>query len=310
MASLRKPPHLNSSDRANQPPCPSLLRNLEAHARVGRKKLSAVASQNALFLKCDVRRFIINLPVERFGCIIDLTTLIIDRLQPVTRPCTNDEPCSSSYSHGEMGYRNETWIANLLHLLLCLRALAYELLIKMRMKLLMPTIKDWYLEWDQEQVSHQNEWQQQKIANRNQMWFAEWPGRRPPLNTTWPWLVKPSLMVLWGVCWMFYGENAYQSSPIGQDGRTQRAHQLEIRQPRQRGQQGPDLGKSPNKLRNADELYTSICQRVTSLLSSVLKIADEELYTQHKATDMACGVAILPRRRSLISARVTWPRRL
>lgn len=35
-------------------------------------------------------------------------------------------------------------------------------------------------------------------------WFFEWPGGRHPLNTTWPWAdVRPSLVVLWGVCWMF-----------------------------------------------------------------------------------------------------------
>lgn len=36
-------------------------------------------------------------------------------------------------------------------------------------------------------------------------WFFEWPSGQHPLNTTWPWAdVKPSLMVLWGVCWMFF----------------------------------------------------------------------------------------------------------
>ena len=35
-------------------------------------------------------------------------------------------------------------------------------------------------------------------------WFAEWPGGRPPLNSTMPWNIRPSLVVLWGVCWMFY----------------------------------------------------------------------------------------------------------
>ncbi|KAI9742282.1 MAG: hypothetical protein M1818_004182 [Claussenomyces sp. TS43310] len=36
-------------------------------------------------------------------------------------------------------------------------------------------------------------------------WFFEWPGGRHPLNSTWPWAdVKPSLLVLWGVCWMFF----------------------------------------------------------------------------------------------------------
>jgi hypothetical protein len=38
-------------------------------------------------------------------------------------------------------------------------------------------------------------------------WFFEWPSGRHPLNSTWPWAdVKPSLLVLWGVCWMFYPE--------------------------------------------------------------------------------------------------------
>jgi hypothetical protein len=37
-------------------------------------------------------------------------------------------------------------------------------------------------------------------------WFFEWPSGRHPLNSTWPWAdVKPSLLVLWGVCWMFIG---------------------------------------------------------------------------------------------------------
>ena len=206
-----------------------------------------------------MRRLVINLPAERFGCIIDLTSSIIDRLQPVDRPCTGIEPKNPDHDYGNVDCRNETWVANLMHLLLCLRALAYELLIKMRMKLLMPIIKDWYLEWDQEQLSHHNEWQQQKIANRNQMWFAEWPGRRPPLNTTWPWLVKPSLMVLWGVCWMFYGNDAFQSSAVEQSGHTPRARELEIRLPLQRRQQGPDFRKSPNCFRVKSAGAEAVC---------------------------------------------------
>jgi hypothetical protein len=43
-------------------------------------------------------------------------------------------------------------------------------------------------------------------------WFHEWPNIRRPLSTTWPWNIKPSLVVLWGVCWMFYTPNP------GQDG--------------------------------------------------------------------------------------------
>lgn len=35
-------------------------------------------------------------------------------------------------------------------------------------------------------------------------WFTEWPNGQRPLSTTWPWNIRPSLVVLWGVCWMFY----------------------------------------------------------------------------------------------------------
>ena len=51
-------------------------------------------------------------------------------------------------------------------------------------------------------------------------WFAEWPNCHRPLSTTWPWNIKPSLLVLWGVCWMFYGpsdnnENRTTRNPRG-----------------------------------------------------------------------------------------------
>jgi hypothetical protein len=44
-------------------------------------------------------------------------------------------------------------------------------------------------------------------------WFFEWPNGRRPLSSTWPWNIKPSLVVLWGVCWMFanYEINGFES---------------------------------------------------------------------------------------------------
>jgi hypothetical protein len=42
-------------------------------------------------------------------------------------------------------------------------------------------------------------------------WFFEWPRGKRPLNSTWPWAdVKPSLLVLWGVCWMFVIANPFE----------------------------------------------------------------------------------------------------
>ena len=35
-------------------------------------------------------------------------------------------------------------------------------------------------------------------------WFAEFAEKPQALSTSFPWTIKPSLAVLWGVCWMFY----------------------------------------------------------------------------------------------------------
>ncbi|KAH8811719.1 hypothetical protein F5884DRAFT_286627 [Xylogone sp. PMI_703] len=59
-------------------------------------------------------------------------------------------------------------------------------------------------------------------GNRNRSvfgvdWFFEWPQGRRPLNSTWPWAgVKPSLLVLWGVCWMFYMRVGYSQEHTSQ----------------------------------------------------------------------------------------------
>lgn len=37
-------------------------------------------------------------------------------------------------------------------------------------------------------------------------YIDEWPDGHRLLSTTWPWNVKISILVIWGVCWMFYGE--------------------------------------------------------------------------------------------------------
>jgi hypothetical protein len=56
-------------------------------------------------------------------------------------------------------------------------------------------------------------------------WFFEWPSGRHPLNSTWPWAdVKPSLLVLWGVCWMFFP--TYYGEPYIQEHSRFRYQQL------------------------------------------------------------------------------------
>lgn len=57
-------------------------------------------------------------------------------------------------------------------------------------------------------------------------WFFEWPGGHRPLNSTWPWAdVKPSLLVLWGVCWMFMTPNSRSISQPPRPAPHHRHHQ-------------------------------------------------------------------------------------
>ena len=47
-------------------------------------------------------------------------------------------------------------------------------------------------------------------------WFTEYARNQRPLSTTWPWSIKPSLAVIWGVCWMFYGDEGSNANDIPQ----------------------------------------------------------------------------------------------
>ena len=51
----------------------------------------------------------------------------------------------------------------------------------------------------------------------NQDWFSEYARNHRPLSTTWPWSIRPSLAVIWGVCWMFYGNEDGNANRIPQN---------------------------------------------------------------------------------------------
>jgi hypothetical protein len=87
--------------------------------------------------------------------------------------------------------KEESYIANLLHLLRRLQYILYQVLVHRSLT----HLDEFALHW-------QSYWQQQKKLGED--WFTEWPSGHRPLSTTWPWNIRPSLIVLWGVCWMFY----------------------------------------------------------------------------------------------------------
>ena len=170
----------------------SLLNKLDLHTQEKHFSLRRTAAQDSLFIKHDFR------PVERFRSkaksyhIYEVSTALLNRLQGlpgshVGRQCDDND---SESDLAGIDLKGERFIANLEHMLRCLQQIALESIIRH------------YLHIVKAHVLH---WQHQKRIGEG--WFAEWPNGQPPLNTTWPWNVKPCLLVLWGVCWMFYGNN-------------------------------------------------------------------------------------------------------
>ena len=107
-------------------------------------------------------------------------------------------------------------MANLEHLLRCIKQIALDAILRKYLTIFEAHILHWH-----------HYWQHQRRIDEG--WFAEWPNGQRPLSTTWPWNVKPSLLVLWGVCWMFYGSSGYNTrttrnrrttGPVSEDIRT------------------------------------------------------------------------------------------
>ena len=80
---------------------------------------------------------------------------------------------------------DKTFIANYEHLLLRLEADLMEALARKTLEKL---------------LRNGHDKTQRELGN----WFTEFAEKPRPLSISFPWTVKPSLAVLWGVCWMFY----------------------------------------------------------------------------------------------------------
>lgn len=141
--------------------------------------------------------------VDELRRVYDLTSLLLARL-----PCfstsvfRNNRPWKSNATAcGSLN--DEKSIANLDHILRCLRQAALESFIYHGLRSLEEDIQQW----------HQHRLQARRLKLD---WFSEWPGGRRPLSTTWPWNIKPSLVVLWGVCWMFYDNSTRSAQELRQ----------------------------------------------------------------------------------------------
>ncbi|KAL8749228.1 MAG: hypothetical protein Q9199_007814 [Rusavskia elegans] len=151
----------------------SLLERLDEQLTDVEPRTSSVATCDHLFLAYNARA------VTRFKG--------IEELRDRTRSALLPKQSAQASPHLDQ----EKFIANLDHVLRCLRQAALEALIYHGMKKLREDVRQWHHYWLRDRALDHG-------------WFSEWPGSRRPLSTTWPWNIRPSLVVLWGVCWMFY----------------------------------------------------------------------------------------------------------
>lgn len=168
-----------------------------------------MASKDELFLRFDAQRLIKNATIKRLRHVFDTSTWLLGSFQDAWNfgATSHQEACFAMDNT-----RRGKFVLNLEHMLLCLQQAALQAIIWRSLGFLEDEIHRW-----------REHWQQQKQFCDS--WFCEWPSGRRPLSTTWPWNIKSSLVVLWGVCWMFYGNLLSHNEATGEAGEGNRQWQ-------------------------------------------------------------------------------------
>ncbi|KAF2721936.1 hypothetical protein K431DRAFT_61912 [Polychaeton citri CBS 116435] len=149
----------------------------------GQPKLNSLAKSNKLFLRRGPSFRLKRLSLKQLQ---RLLVTVANLLQTIRCASPTRSPTNSREA-GDPDI-DTTYTANLEHLLLCLRDQVLRLLVAK----LVQIVEEHISECQKDQGKHEDNW------------FFEFPDARHPLSTTWPWSIRPSLAVLWGVCWMFY----------------------------------------------------------------------------------------------------------
>ena len=140
----------------------------------------------------DLHLLKVSKSVNELRNILFSTSAFLDRLQVWSgdHAVRNSSGLAAESLSGELD--SDKFIANFQHLFRSLQQNALEAIICHYFNIFKAHNVRWHLHW--------------RYSKRiDEGWFAEWPNSQRPLSTTWPWNIKPSLLVLWGVCWMFYG---------------------------------------------------------------------------------------------------------
>lgn len=165
---------------------------MDLHPKHGDFPLHTIAAHDHVFLQHDLHAVRITKSVSKLKEVLHLTSTLLDRLQDLSN--SRAVQLSSGLDYDSLGgeINCDKFVANLQHILWSLQQTALDAMIRHYLNLVEAHILHWHLYW-------------QHSKRLGEGWFAEWPNSHRPLSTTWPWNIKPSLLVLWGVCWMFYG---------------------------------------------------------------------------------------------------------
>jgi hypothetical protein len=152
--------------------------------------LTKIAANDRLLLdrsqKTLVEALIEHISLPHAAYVFDLSTFLINRLDLISND--NGLACQTwkTYNANCRRLKDEKYIANLLHLLRRLQYFLFQILVRRSLKRLDDLHDDW---------KKQDSRQEGKSLDAD--WFSEWPSGERQLNTTWPWNIRPSLVVLW-----------------------------------------------------------------------------------------------------------------
>jgi hypothetical protein len=136
------------------------------------------------------------------NCLVMTFQAILRRIYGVHQALGVIDVIKGKLSPDDPGGLDETLLANLEYLLLCIQGRLIEVDL-----------------WNAVQIAIRSSRNSLGKASKfgSSKWMSEYADNKPPLSTTWPWCIRPALAVLWGVCWMFY--DSPQESPVPRSSR-------------------------------------------------------------------------------------------
>lgn len=159
-----------------------LLQRLDHSVRYSQRSITSTAKSNRLFLQRQDTLTLHRLNVKELCELLDAAKGILKRLEE-----RRHTPLRGHSDDLVIHTLDDTQAANLVHLLLRLQGQLIRLLVSQLVHLVQQHVND----CQRDQSKHSEDW------------FFEFPDARHPQTTTFPWTIKASLVVLWGVCWMF-----------------------------------------------------------------------------------------------------------